>query len=306
SIKRVAMQVEDHPVAYGSFEGIIPPGEYGGGTVMLWDQGTWEPVGDADEGFRTGRLKFTLHGKKLRGRWMLVQTGARGATDNDRRRWLLFKERDQAATPESEGNVLDELPMSASTGRSLEEIATDRDWTWNGKADANRQVKARVRAGAAPPPRFSDYDAHKKQFAGVRLTNPEKLLYPEQGITKLELAQYYQLVAKWMLPHVIDRPLVLVRCPDGRDKGCFYQKHPGAGTPDAFRQIPISDKSKTENYLIADDVQGLISLAQIGALEIHCWGSRSDKLEKPDRLIFDLDPAPDFGWAGVVQSARQI
>src|SRR6478752_5791069 len=74
SVKRLAMHVEDHPVEYGSFEGIIPQGEYGGGTVMLWDRGTWEPIGDARDGYRKGRLKFTLHGEKLRGGWMLVRT----------------------------------------------------------------------------------------------------------------------------------------------------------------------------------------------------------------------------------------
>src|SRR5690348_9103037 len=75
SVKRLAMHVEDHPVEYGSFEGIIPQGEYGGGTVMLWDRGDWEPVGNPHEDYRSGRLKFKLHGEKLRGQWMLVRTG---------------------------------------------------------------------------------------------------------------------------------------------------------------------------------------------------------------------------------------
>src|SRR5436190_24205648 len=79
TVKRLAMHVEDHPVDYGAFEGIIPQGEYGAGTVMLWDRGNWEPVGDPHEGYRTGKLKFTLHGQKLNGRWMLVRTGTRSA-----------------------------------------------------------------------------------------------------------------------------------------------------------------------------------------------------------------------------------
>ena len=96
SVKRLAMHVEDHPVEYGSFEGIIPQGEYGGGTVMLWDRGTWEPIGDAREGYRKGRLKFTLHGEKLRGGWMLVRTSRTGS-NGEQRQWLLFKERDDEA-----------------------------------------------------------------------------------------------------------------------------------------------------------------------------------------------------------------
>src|SRR6476619_4228819 len=91
AVKRLAMHVEDHPVEYGSFEGIIPQGEYGGGTVLLWDRGDWEPVSDAMASYRKGRLKFVLHGEKLRGTWNLVRTAG---TPSDQRRWLLFKDRD--------------------------------------------------------------------------------------------------------------------------------------------------------------------------------------------------------------------
>src|SRR5271165_5715563 len=90
--KRLAMQVEDHPLEYGGFEGTIPEGEYGGGTVMLWDNGVWEPLGDAKKGFREGHLKFKLHGEKLQGAWMLVRKGGRKSEPNERR-WFLFKER---------------------------------------------------------------------------------------------------------------------------------------------------------------------------------------------------------------------
>jgi bifunctional non-homologous end joining protein LigD len=146
----------------------------------------------------------------------------------------------------------------------------------------------------------------RAEFAGVRLTSPDKELYPEQGITKLEMAEYYYRVADWILPHLGNRPLVLVRCPEGRNDECFYQKHPGAGTPTNLRQIPVREKTRTEKYLVVDDVTGLISLVQIGALEIHVWGSLADNIERPDRLIFDLDPDPAVEWARVVESARQI
>src|SRR6266511_5990691 len=91
-IKRLAMQVEDHPVEYGSFEGIIPQGEYGGGTVMLWDRGHWEPRGNPHEDYRSGRLKFTLHGEKLRGGWMLIRKSSPAQYGTGKREWLLFKE----------------------------------------------------------------------------------------------------------------------------------------------------------------------------------------------------------------------
>jgi bifunctional non-homologous end joining protein LigD len=319
AVKRLAMHVEDHPVEYGSFEGIIPQGEYGGGTVMLWDRGDWEPVGNPHEGYREGKLKFELHGQKLRGRWMLVRTN-RPSQYVEQRQWLLFKERDDEARPTSEFDVTDE-GRSVATGRSMDEIAADEDRVWTSKGEsvgrkrklAGRKPRASASRNGSAPKRVTsrkksngDFDREKEEFAGVRLTSPDKILYPEQGITKLELAEYYRSVADWILPHIADRPLVLVRCPEGRAKACFYQKHQGVGTPDTLRQIPIREQKKTEPYVVVDNAAGLISLAQIGALEIHAWGSRADKLEQPDRLIFDLDPAEDVPWPAVVQSARQV
>ena len=154
--------------------------------------------------------------------------------------------------------------------------------------------------------RRADYDAVKKEFAGVRLTSPDKLLYPEQGICKLELAAYYREVADWILPHAVDRPLTLVRCPEGRHKDCFYQKHPPPGSPATLRQIPVRESRRMGKYVVVDNVAGLISLAQVAALEIHAWGSRADKLEQPDQLTFDLDPDPALPWDTVVQGARQV
>ena len=147
-----------------------------------------------------------------------------------------------------------------------------------------------------------------KTFAGVRLTSPDKVLYPEDGITKLDLATYYRDMAEWILPHIANRPLVLVRLSGGAArKECFFQKHPRVGTPETLRRIPVREKSKLEQYVVADDAAGLISLAQIAALEIHAWGSRADDLERPDRLIFDLDPAiRPLRGASVVQAAQQI
>jgi bifunctional non-homologous end joining protein LigD len=316
SVKRLAMHVEDHPVNYGDFEGIIPEGEYGGGTVMLWDRGTWEPVGDPHEGYRSGRLKFNLHGDKLRGGWMLVRTN-RVSKSGEQRQWLLFKERDEEARPSRDFDVLEEESQSVATGRTMDEIASDQDRVWSSKAKSGSPIKIKAPRAAASrngrtrklSPRGASrtgYDSAKEELDGVRLTSPDKVLYPEQGITKIELASYYRDVADWILPHLVDRPLVLVRCPEGRAKACFYQKHPGVGTPEALRQIRIREQSKTEPYVVVDDVAGLISLAQIGALEIHAWGSRADKLEQPDRLIFDLDPAEDVPWGAVVRSARQV
>jgi bifunctional non-homologous end joining protein LigD len=661
-VKRLAMHVEDHPVKYGTFEGIIPEGEYGGGTVMLWDRGTWEPVGDPHKSYRSGKFKFQLNGEKLQGGWMLVKRSrSSSGTDNE---WFLFKEQDEAARPDN-GEIVSELPLSVKSGRNLDQIASDQDQVWrsnrkNGKAGAVRRPTARKKAmrrkpvkvptdlkglkrAALPrridvklatlvkeapegdqwvheikfdgyrmvcrvdggkvqifsrnhkewtkdlphlakavmelpitqvildgevvafkadgttdfqamqnafsenrvselvyyafdllylngmdlrnvalegrkdllkkvlPPvaqqttiRYSEHfvgngpsffqkaskmglegiicklrdgtytagrshdwlkvkssnreefviggftdpgtrggfgalllgyhnkkheliyagkvgtgysdaflasfrkrldtmtqkespfadlrrttgearGAHwvrpqlvaqvaftewtrgghlrhpsflglredksarivvrertqgtkqiarttvmkskskstkrRKQasnamkpsavvndifFPGVRFTSPEKVMYPDDGITKIELAQFYVDIAKWILPHVANRPLSLVRCPEGAGDTCFFQKHPGAGTPATFRLVPVKEKNSTRNYLLVDGVDDLIALAQIGALEIHVWGSQADKLESPDRMIFDLDPDPTVPWERVVESAHQI
>lgn len=121
SVKRLAMQVEDHPVEYADFEGVIPDGEYGGGTVMVWDNGTWEPeIEDVDAALQKGDLKFTLHGKKLKGSYVLVRTHGYGSRSG--KSWLLIKHRDQYA---STRDVIAEEPRSVSSKRLLAEIARD-------------------------------------------------------------------------------------------------------------------------------------------------------------------------------------
>jgi bifunctional non-homologous end joining protein LigD len=146
----------------------------------------------------------------------------------------------------------------------------------------------------------------ENEVAGVRLSHPDKILYPEDGFTKLDLAHYYEKVAEWMLPHVENRLLSLVRCPGGSGQKCFYQKHPGNGTSDDLRRFDVKEKDEVEEYLALYDLPGLISLVQMGVLEIHIWGSQADQYEKPDRLIFDLDPDPTVEWPYVVASAKEV
>ncbi len=141
-------------------------------------------------------------------------------------------------------------------------------------------------------------------FAGVRITHPDKILYPEDKYTKRDLAWYYESVAEWMLPHVVGRPLSVVRCPEGYSKACFFQKHRTDAMPKAVRAIVVTEASGDAQYLGIDDLSGLISLVQLGVLEIHAWGCREDRIDKPDRLIIDIDPAEDVRWAEVVKAAR--
>jgi bifunctional non-homologous end joining protein LigD len=141
---------------------------------------------------------------------------------------------------------------------------------------------------------------------GVRLTHPDRVLYEEAGVTKRALADYYALVADRMLPHVAGRPLSLVRCPAGSSKQCFYQRHPGAGLPRAVRRIAIPEADGAADSIVIKDLAGLIALVQIGALEIHPWGARADDPERPDRIVFDLDPDPTLGFAAVIDAAVAV
>jgi bifunctional non-homologous end joining protein LigD len=142
--------------------------------------------------------------------------------------------------------------------------------------------------------------------AAYPLTNPDKVLYPELGITKRELLEYYELVAERMLPHVAGRPLTLVRCPEGRTGQCFFQKHPGRGTPEGLRAVPIREKDGKAPYTVIDDAQGLFGLVQLGALEIHTWGAHEGDPERPDLLVLDLDPDPELDFEHVVRCAERL
>ncbi len=144
------------------------------------------------------------------------------------------------------------------------------------------------------------------EVAGVTLTHPDRVLFRDQAITKLGLARYYEAVADWMVPHVADRPLSIVRCPEGERGACFYQKHAAPGVPKQVKRVRIRERGGgTASYLYVDDLAGVVALAQIGVLEIHPWGTRVERLERPDRLVLDLDPAPGLPWARVVEAAEE-
>jgi bifunctional non-homologous end joining protein LigD len=144
------------------------------------------------------------------------------------------------------------------------------------------------------------------EIAGVRLTSPEKVLYPEQGTTKRDLAEYYVAVADQILPHVARRPITLVRCPTGRQKKCFYQRHAGSGVPAELGEVEISGFEESGAYLFIKDVKGLVAMVQMGVLEMHPWGARVDRPDRPERIIFDLDPGEGLGFADVVPAAQEV
>ena len=499
--KRLAVAVEDHPIDYGDFEGIIPAGQYGGGTVLLWDRGIWNPLMEQPaEALAAGHLKFELVGEKLRGRWALVRLKARGRASGGDRNWLLVKDRDGHARSEAEWNVLDARPESVATGRAMETIATAADRVWHSNrtgVDPSALVRARVapmperlrlararRARVVPegndwlheieilgeritarlaggrvqlrgvdggdrtdalatvasavrmfpasqvvldgvatslgpdghsradrpadtlyvidlpylegydmtrvplgerknllsslfgkagagignglryadhvlgrgretftqastlgatgivskkmdsryPPRAGDWRVVRcpstgeskrvrpaivapfaknamrleARLAGVKLTHPQRVLYPDAGITKFDLARFYERVGERMLPHLMDRPLTLVRAPEGMAGQRFFVRHAGDWAPRELRQFEVVGGSGAGTAMIVDDLRGLIALAQMNVLEIHPWNARTRDIEHPDRIVFDLDPGPEVPWSDVVQAAKRV
>jgi bifunctional non-homologous end joining protein LigD len=141
--------------------------------------------------------------------------------------------------------------------------------------------------------------------AGIGISHPARVFYPGDGITKLELARYYEAIGEWIVPHVRRRPLTLLRC-EGTIADCRFLRHARAWGPAALERVAIREKHKVGEYLVANDVAGVVALAQIDVLEIHTWNSTADDVERPDRLVIDLDPGAGVGWREIVAAARLV
>ena len=156
--------------------------------------------------------------------------------------------------------------------------------------DVHREERDGEEAGMAKTSVASSKTGGDATFEGITLTNPGKVYYPDIGLTKLDVARYYETVAPYMLPYVARRPISLVRCPEGIDKEHFFQRHAMKGMSKAIKEVPIAGGESKKKYLYIDDATGLFGLVQIGTLEIHDWGVSLDHINEPDRLVFDLDP----------------
>ena len=270
--KRLAMHVEDHPLEYGDFEGVIPPKQYGSGTVLLWDRGHWEPVGDAEAGYRQGKLKFILHGEKLHGGWTLVRS--HGGKYGGDKSWLLIKERDDYARSGAEAHVVETEPDSVVSGRNLDAIAADPDRVWH----SNKSVAENVRSG--------------------RLRRKKVALDPAatEGARKTSLpdtmdAQLALLVDKapagesWVHEIKFDGYRMLCRVADGR---CRIQSRNGKDWTDAFPSIadavarlPV-ESAWIDGEIVVNDAEGRSSFQALqNALSAEAGG-------RPLYYAFDL------------------
>ncbi|HET7225630.1 MAG TPA: non-homologous end-joining DNA ligase, partial [Candidatus Eisenbacteria bacterium] len=157
-------------------------------------------------------------------------------------------------------------------------------------------------AGALPV----DRDEPPVEVAGVAITHPSRVVDPSSGLTKLALARYVATAAPRLLEQLAGRPMMVARCQHGLAGPCYWQKHVRGGLPAAVHRVVVRERAGLAPYLAVDDVAGLVTLAQLGAMEFHVWGARADAIERPDRVVFDLDPDEGVPWARVVEGAQTL
>jgi bifunctional non-homologous end joining protein LigD len=314
--RRLAVHVEDHPVEYLHFEGVIPAGEYGGGDVIVWDTGTWEHgrAGDPGRAVGQGEIHVDLHGEKLRGRFVLIRRDEKGPGHEGE--WMLLHKRDEFAV---DGWDPEEHPRSVLTGRTNDEVAADPDREWRSGAPA---AEAEVSLLADPehelpdeaidalealPAKGGTWTVHHRR---LKVTNLDKVLFPgrddEAPVTKRELLAYAARIAPVVLPYVEGRPLNMHRYPEGADKPGFWHKERPQHAPAWLEcwENPEADPGETQAYVVVDEPAALVWVANFGALEWHPWTSRKDAMHEPTYALVDLDPGERTSWEELLVLAR--
>ncbi len=310
--RHLAIHVEDHPLDYFDFEGVIPAGEYGGGDVIVWDWGTWT-LGKGDdpaEALADGDLHIDLSGEKLAGRFVLVRRDDRRSSGKER--WLLFHKRDDAAV---DGWDPEDHPRSVRSGRTNEEVLAAPAAVWHSKrsggtADAGTTWQPPTDEELAALAGLGEKGTWALQGRKLRLTNLDKVLFPARGgeppVTNRELIAYFAAVGPWLLPYLHDRAVNLHRYPDGAGGKSFWQKAVPDHAPDWISRWrnPGADPGETISYIVADSVPTVAWLANHGALELHPWTSATVDGNRPTWALFDLDPGDDTSWDDLLTLAR--
>ncbi len=322
--RRLALETEDHPLDYGDFEGTIPKGEYGGGTVMLWDRGFWTPDENhkPEHSLHKGELKFTMVGEKLQGSWVIVRLKHdRERHRSGRNNWLLIKHRDGY---EREGHqLISDQDRSVASGRTMNEITEGKGrrprpfmlagnairgnavWHSNRAADTG---KAKSIVTSTVPKAVRSSHNQPNAVLGIAISNPDKTLWPatnaSKTYSKIDLARYLEEVGPWMIDHLRGRPCSLIRTPDEINGQQFFQRHGMQGMSNLINLVTFEAERKP--YVQIDSVEALVAAAQIAAVEYHPWNNQPGDPRKPGRLVFDLDPAPDVDFNTVIEAAKEL
>ena len=323
--RHLAVHVEDHPIEYAEFEGVIPAGEYGGGDVIVWDRGTWEFAGSGDPAaaVEKGDLHFDLHGEKLKGRFVLIRRGRDGSGGKEQ--WLLLHKDDEFAEP---GWDPEDHPHSVKSGRTNDEVADAPEAMWRSDLPADQAevpvegASRRRRREPLPtwdPPTDEELAAldelgtkgkWRLQGRELALTNLDKVLFPgrdgEEPVTKRDLIRYHAVIAPTMLPYLADRPLNTQRFPNGVDKPGFWHKEVPSHAPDWIRRWRYEDAEpdETQWYIVPDSVPTMAWLANYGAVELHAWTSRIPEFRNPTWALFDIDPGTETTFDDILVLAR--
>ncbi len=313
NVKRAAVHVEDHPIEYADFEGVIPAGEYGGGDVIVWDRGTWEPhaTDNPAKAVADGELHVDVHGEKLRGRFILIR---REKDDAGKEQWILLHKHDDDAV---DGWDPEEHPKSVLTGRTNDEVKADPDRLWRSDlpaAQAAIDLRANTREVSDDELDALDQlkDGGNWEIFGrrLRVTNLDKVLFPGKGrekpITKREFVKYAARIAPVVLPYLEGRALNMHRYPNGAAAKGFWHKQLPDHAPDWLGRWDNeeADPGETTTYLVVNEPAALVWAANFGALEWHAWTSRTDSPHRPTYALIDLDPGPSTKWADLLALAR--
>lgn len=319
NVRRAAFHVEDHPLEYFDFEGVIPKGEYGGGDVIVWDAGTWQPHGTDDpaRAVADGELHLDLYGEKLQGRFVLVRTRSRPGGSSASEEWLLLHKHDDFAV---DGWDAEQFPRSVLSGRTNDEVNADPERMWRSDrpaAEASIPVKS-VPVTSREPTLDALDELAQLPAAGtwrvfgreLRLTNLDKVLFEPRGdepaVTKRELVRYAALIAPVVLDYLVGRPLNMHRFPNGAHRPGFWHKELPAHAPDWISRWdnPAAEAGEVRSYPVIDDPAAVVWLANFGALEWHAWTSRTDEPNRPTYALVDLDPGGRTSWDELLAIAR--
>jgi bifunctional non-homologous end joining protein LigD len=317
SVRRAAFHVEDHPLEYFDFEGVIPKGQYGGGDVIVWDAGIWttdesgEPA-DPAAAVASGELHLDMQGQKLSGRFVLVRT----STDSSgKERWLLLHKHDQYAV---EGWSAEDQATSVLSGRTNDEVKANPERLWRSDLPA-----ALASVLADPPSVKQPTEQELSTLRGfktsgtwrifgrdLRVTNLDKVLFPPRGankaLTKRDFLLYTAQVAPIVLPYLAHRALNMHRYPNGAAAKGFWHKELPDHAPDWLPRWrnPDADAGETQTYLTVDEPAALVWAANFGALEWHAWTSMVDQPHRPTYAMVDLDPGEATSWDDLLVLAR--
>jgi bifunctional non-homologous end joining protein LigD len=314
AVRRLAVHVEDHPIEYLHFEGVIPRGQYGAGDVIVWDTGTWEPHGTDDPAaaVAAGDFHADVTGHKLRGRFVLVHSeGSRW----EKGQWLLLHKHDEYAVS---GWNPEDYPESVLSGRTNEQVKADPDRVW-----LSDLPPAEASVALHPPTVAGPTDEELAALDGLgdggrweafgrelRLTNLDKELFPgrdgEPPVTKRELISYTARIAPVVLPYLAGRPLNMHRFPGGAAKPGFWHKQLPDHAPEWVPRWrnPEAKAGESKTYLVVEEPAALVWAANFGALEWHAWTARASDPASPSYALIDIDPGEDTSWDDVLTLAR--